>query len=95
MKNAEAGRKTAVSSKLSDVSVGSRTSSVRSISKYSSRSISKQSSNFKRRQSTGRKNQDGGIDSWNRVYAEKVDFETASTKIEDCYLKIRGKSMER
>ena len=45
MKNVEAGRKTAVSSKLSDVSVGRRTSSVRSISKYSSRSTSKQSSN--------------------------------------------------
>ena len=45
MKNVEAGRKIAVSSKLSDVSVGRRTSSVRSISKYSSRSTSKQLSN--------------------------------------------------
>ena len=45
MKNAEAERKAAVSSRLSDVSVGRRGSSDRSISKYSSRSSSKQSTN--------------------------------------------------
>ena len=45
MKDAEAERKAAVSSRLSDVSTGKRTSSVRSISKYSSRSSSKQSTN--------------------------------------------------
>ena len=45
MKDAEAERKAAVSSRLSDVSTGRRTSSVRSISKYSSRSSSKQSTN--------------------------------------------------
>ena len=38
-------RKVAVSSRLSDVSVEKKTSSVRSISKYSSRSSSKQSTN--------------------------------------------------
>ena len=45
MKDAEAERKAAVSSRLSDVSTGKRTSSVRSISKYSSRSSSKESTN--------------------------------------------------
>ena len=45
MKDAEAERKGSVSSRLSDVSAGRRTSSVRSISKYSSRSSSKQSKN--------------------------------------------------
>ena len=41
MKDAEAERKATISSRLSDVSVGRRTSSVTSISKYSSRSSSK------------------------------------------------------
>ena len=45
MKDAEAERKIAVSSRLSDASVGRRGSSLRSISKYSSRSGSKQSTN--------------------------------------------------
>ena len=45
IKDAEAERKAAVSYRLSDVSAGRRTSSVRSISKYSSRSSSKQSTN--------------------------------------------------
>ena len=45
MKDAEAERKATVSSRLSDISAGRRTSSVRSISKYSSRSSSKQSTN--------------------------------------------------
>ena len=45
MKDANAERKAAVSSRLSDVSAGRRTSSVRSISKYSSGSSSKQSTN--------------------------------------------------
>ena len=45
MKDAEAERKAAVSSRLSDVSEGRRTSFFRSISKYSSRSSSKQSTN--------------------------------------------------
>ena len=45
MKDAEAERKADVSSRLSDVSVGRRRSSVRSISKYSPRSSSKQSTN--------------------------------------------------
>ena len=45
MKNAKAERKAAVSSRLSDVSEGRRTSFFRSISKYSSRSSSKQSTN--------------------------------------------------
>ena len=43
MKDAEAERKAAVSSRFSDVSAGRGTSSVRSISKYSSRSSKKQS----------------------------------------------------
>ena len=45
MKDAEAEKKAAANSGLSDVSTGRRTSSVRSISKYSSRSSSKQSTN--------------------------------------------------
>ena len=45
MKNAKAERKAAVSSRLSDVSEGRRTSFFRLISKYSSRSSSKQSTN--------------------------------------------------
>ena len=53
MKDAEEDRKAAVSSKLSDVSVGRRASSVRSISKYSSRLSSKQSTNSSHKSSRG------------------------------------------
>ena len=68
MKNAEAKRKAAVSSRLSDVSVGRRSSSVRSICKYSSRSSSKQSTNSSHKSSRKdraleEKNQDCRIDS--------------------------------
>ena len=45
MKDAEVEKKAAVSSRLSDMSAGRRTSSFRSISKYSSRSSSKKSTN--------------------------------------------------
>ena len=50
MKDAEADRKAAISSRLSDVSARRTASTIRSISKYSSRSSSKQSTNS--RQST-------------------------------------------
>ena len=86
MKNAEAKRKAIGRSRLSDVSVGRRSSSVRSIGKYSSRSSSKQSTNSSHKSSREdraleEKNQDCRIDSWNRVYGEKADFGTASTNI--------------